>query len=89
MAASAALGGVGILLGMGVTAWGAIEHSRDRPAMEAEIRQELRSGLDAMWNDVLANFDDTVMGAVHHISSEIDVRLLLLYSAGAGPGARV
>jgi hypothetical protein len=85
-AASAALGPPGILLGAGITAWGAIEHSRDRPALEAELRQVLDAGLDAVWTAALANLDSTVLAPVRHISSTIDVSLFGLQSGyGALP----
>jgi hypothetical protein len=75
-AASAMLGGVGILLGMGITAWQAAEHSSAQPGLEAELRQQLGLGLDAVWSDALANLDTTVLVAVHHMSSNIDISLL-------------
>jgi hypothetical protein len=77
-AASAALGPPGILIGAGITAWGAIEHSRSRPALEAELREALRVGLDAVWIEALAHLEDTVLAPVRHISSTIDVNLLSL-----------
>lgn len=75
-AASAALGGVGILLGIGVSMWSAIDYDNARPAVEAEIRQQLTAGLDSVWNDTLANLDHTVLGPVHHMSTNIAVGLI-------------
>jgi hypothetical protein len=75
-AAAAAVGPVGILVGIGITAWGAVEHSKQRPALEAQLRESLSSALDEMWTSCLENFDSGVMGAVHHISGQVDMSLL-------------
>lgn len=75
-AVAAAVGPVGIVLGMGVTAWGAIEHSKERPALETQLRESLNSALEEMWHKLLENFESGVMGTVHHISGQIDIRLL-------------
>jgi hypothetical protein len=75
-AASAALGGVGMVLGIGVTMWSALEHAKALPALETEIRQQLRAGLDSVWSEASADLDNTVLGPVHHISSNIEVGLL-------------
>jgi hypothetical protein len=54
----------------------ALEHAKALPALETEIRQQLRSGLDFVWSEASADLDNTVLGPVHHISSNIEVGLL-------------
>ena len=73
-AAAAAIvgGGVGILISTGFTAWSIIEHEKDRPSLEVELSENLRSALNETSRILLGNRDQGVLAAVYHMSSNIE-----------------
>lgn len=71
-AAAAALGGVaGMVISLGATGIGAIAHAKERPELEAQLRQTLDAALDEMWHSLLEDPSSGVLAGVHHISGEI------------------
>lgn len=71
-AAAAALGGVaGMVLSLGATGIGAIAHAKERPELEAQLRQMLDAALDEMWHILIDDPSSSVLAGVHHISGEI------------------
>jgi hypothetical protein len=72
-AAAAAVGGVpGVLISLGATVYGAIQHENERPYMEARIRENLALVLDDMWTTLMDDPDTGVMAGVDHLSRQID-----------------
>ena len=71
-AAAIAGGGIGILISTGFTAWSIIEHEKDRPFLEAEISESLRSALNETSHILLEDRDQGVLAVVHHMSSHIE-----------------
>jgi hypothetical protein len=78
-AAGLALGGVGgILVSVGVSAWQAMEHEKDKAALEAELRANLRTALDGMWRYLSGDPQGGVLAPVRHMSARIENGLLSL-----------
>lgn len=72
-AAAAAVGGVpGVLISLGATVYGAIQHENERPYMEARIRENLALVLNDMWTTLMDDPDTGVMAGVNHLSRQIE-----------------
>jgi len=71
-AAMIAGGGVGVLISTGFTAWSIIEHEKERPLLEAELRENLRSALNETTRILLEDRDQGVLAAVQHMTSNIE-----------------
>ena len=72
-AAAAAVGGVaGIAISLGAAGFGAIAHEKERPEIEAQLRESLDAALVDMWQSLMDDPASGVMAGVHHISGQID-----------------
>ncbi|MBL8420435.1 MAG: hypothetical protein JNK92_07335 [Dechloromonas sp.] len=72
-AAAAAVGGVaGIAISLGAAGFGAIAYEKERPEIEAQLRESLDAALVDMWQSLMDDPARGVMAGVHHISGEID-----------------
>ena len=75
--AGLALGGVaGILISIGISGWQAVEHEKDKPVLEAELRSNLSAALDGMWYYLTKDPHGAVTVPVEHMSSQIENGLL-------------
>lgn len=75
-AAAAVVGGIpGMIISLGAAGFGAIENERDRPKLEALIRENLNPALDDMWRDLMENPATGVMAAVYYLSKQIEESL--------------
>lgn len=76
-AAAAVVGGVvGILIAIGATGLGAMAHEKDRPALEAQLRENLNVAIDEMRQSLTEDPATGVMAAVHHICGQIERNLV-------------
>ncbi len=72
-AASTIAGGFwGMLISTGSAVWGAVEYENDRPAMEAQLRENLDAALGVMWQDLVEDEHGGVTAMVHHMSAQIE-----------------
>ena len=72
-AAAAAVGGVaGMAISLGAAGFGAIAHEKERPEIEAQLRESLDAALGDMWQSLMEDPASGVMAGVHHISGQID-----------------
>ena len=72
-AAAAAVGGVaGMVISLGAAGFGAIAHEKERPEIEAQLRESLDAALGDMWQSLMEDPASGVMAGVHHISGQID-----------------
>lgn len=72
-AAAAAVGGVpGIIISMGAAGYGAITLDKERPEMEARLRESLSAALDDMWGRLVENDATGVMAGIHYLSRRIE-----------------
>ena len=75
--AGLAVGGVaGILISVGVSGWQAMEHEKNMPALEAELRSNLSAALDGMWHYLTEDPYRGVTAPVNHMSSQIENGIL-------------
>ncbi|MEA3274442.1 MAG: hypothetical protein U9Q81_03945 [Pseudomonadota bacterium] len=89
-AAALAAGGLpGILIAVGVSGWQAIEHEKDKPAMEAQLRANLSSALDEMRRKLMEDPHRGVMGAVTHMKLQIENGLLSAQIESEQPDRRL
>ena len=71
-AAAAAVGGVaGMAISLGVAGIGAIAYEKERPEIEAQLRNSLDAALGEMWRSLVEDPAGGVMAGVHHISGQI------------------
>ena len=71
-AAAAAVGGVaGMVISLGAAGFGAIAHEKERPEIEAQLRESLDAALGDMWWSLVEDPASGVMAGVHHISGQI------------------
>lgn len=71
-AASAVVGGVaGMVISLGAAGFGAIAHERERPEMEAQLRESLDTALDEMWHSLMEDPATGVMAGVYYLSGQI------------------
>ena len=71
-AAAIAGGGLGVVISAGFTAWSMIEYEKDRPSLEAELRENLWMALNETSRILLEDRDQGVLAAVHHMSLHIE-----------------
>lgn len=72
-AAAAAVGGVaGMVISLGAAGFGALAHESERPALEAQLRENLAAALDEQWRTLTEDPASSVMAAVDHIAGQIE-----------------
>lgn len=72
-AAAAAAGGVaGIVISLGAAGFGAFAHEKDRPEMEAQLRENLDAALDDTWQRLMEDPATGVLAGVFHIATQIE-----------------
>lgn len=72
-AAAALVGGVaGVAISLGAAGYGAAKHEKDRPKMEAQLRENLNAALDDMYRELLEDPARGVMAGVHSVSGQIE-----------------
>ena len=75
-AAAAVVGGIpGMIISLGAAGFGAMAHEKDRPKLEALLRENLTPVLDDMWRDLMEDPAAGVMAAVYHLSKQIKASL--------------
>jgi hypothetical protein len=75
-AASTIVGGFwGVLISTGSTVWGAVAYENDKPAMEAQLRENLDAALAVMWQDLVEDEHAGVMAIVQRMSTQIETAL--------------
>lgn len=80
-AAAAVVGGIpGVIISLGAVGFGAMEHEKDRPKLEALLRKNLNPALDDMWRDLMENQATGVMAAVYYLSKQIEESLAKTYA---------
>ena len=81
-AAAAAVGGpAGILISIGAFGWGAYMHERDKPALEAQLRDSLDDALQEMWRYMAEDPRTGVTAPVRHMSARIERGVSVPYAA--------
>jgi hypothetical protein len=86
-AAAAAVGGVaGAVISLGAAGIGAMTHEKERPEMEAQLRESLNAALDDMWHSLMEDPATGVMAAVDHIAGQVEGSLIRSRGATGGPG---
>lgn len=71
-AAAAVVGGVaGLVISLGATGIGAIAHAKERPAIEAQLRENLNAALDDMCRSLIDDPATGVMAGIHYLSEQI------------------
>jgi hypothetical protein len=76
-AAAAAVGGVaGAVISLGAAGIGAMTHEKERPEMEAELRETLNAALDDMWQNLMENPATGVLAGVNHIAGQVEGSLI-------------
>ena len=75
-AAAAVGGGAGVIISFGAAGYGAITHEKERPKMEAQLRESLRLALDDMWLDLMEDPATGVMAEVYDLSERIEGSLV-------------
>ena len=72
-AAAAVVGGVaGVAISLGAAGFGAIAHEKERPEIEALLRESLDAALGDMWLSLMEDPASGVLAGVHHISGQIE-----------------
>jgi len=72
-AAAAVVGGVaGVAISLGAAGFGAIAHEKERPEIEAMLRESLNAALSDMWLGLMEDPASGVMAGVNHISGQIE-----------------
>jgi hypothetical protein len=85
-AASTIVGGFwGMLISTGSAVWGAVEYENDKPAMEAQLRENLGAALGVMWQDLMEDEHAGVMAMVHHMSTQIEAAVFQPVQAPLSP----
>ncbi len=81
-AAAAVVGGpVGVLISVGAFGLGAYAHERDKPALEARLRDSLDSALQEMWRYMVEDPRTGVTAPFRHMSARIEGGVLVPYTA--------
>jgi hypothetical protein len=76
-AAAAAVGGVaGAVISLGAAGIGAMTHEKERPEMEAQLRESLNAALGDMWRSLMEDPATGVMAAVDHIATQVEGSLI-------------
>lgn len=72
-AAAAAFGGVaGMVISLAAASFDAIAHEKQRPDMEAHLRESLNAAADDMWFSLMYDPATGVMAGAHYISEQIE-----------------
>jgi hypothetical protein len=72
-AAAALVGGFwGVLISTGAAAWSMAEHDREKPGLEAQLRGNLNTMLDVIWQDLVEDSHGGVTAVVSHMSMQIE-----------------
>jgi hypothetical protein len=75
-AAAAVVGGIpGMIISLGAAGFGAVKHEKDRPNLEAVLRENLTPVQDDMWRDLMEDPAAGVMAAVYSLSKQIEASL--------------
>ena len=75
-AAAAVVGGPpGMIISLGAAGFGAMAHEKERPELEALLRENLNPVLDDMWRDLMKNPATGVMAGVYYLSKQIEENL--------------
>jgi len=84
--ASTLVGGYwGIAISAGSAAYAAVEYDHEKPAIEAQLRENLDAALNLMWQELVEDPRGGVTALVHHMSTQIEDTSR---TAGSGkPGA--
>lgn len=77
-------GHLGVFISMGAATWSATAHQNDKASMEAQLRNNLDSMLDLMWQDLVVDTHGGVTAAVHHMSKQIEYSVFTLDPTGSG-----
>jgi hypothetical protein len=73
-AAAALAGGFwGVLISAGATAWSVSEHEHDKFMMEAQLRGNLDTMLEVMWQELVEDTHAGVTAVVQHMSAQIEL----------------
>jgi hypothetical protein len=75
-AAAVVGGGAGVIISFGAAGFGAIAHEKERPKMEAQLRESLGLVLDDMWLALVEDPGTGVMAEVYHLSGQIEGSLV-------------
>lgn len=71
-AAAAVVGGVGgVIISLGALGFGAIGHEKERPEMEAQLRESLNAALDDMWLSLMESPTTGVLAGVYYIAEQV------------------
>jgi hypothetical protein len=71
--ASTIVGGFwGLVISAGSAAYGFLEHENDKPAMEAQLRENLDAALDLIWQDLVEDQRGGVAALMYHVSTQIE-----------------
>jgi hypothetical protein len=75
-AAAAVVGGpAGFAISLGITGLGVAEHNKQKPELEAQLREILGPAMEQMQRNLLDDPRYGVLGAVNHINSQIEQAL--------------
>lgn len=75
-AAAAIFGGIaGMMITLGAAGISAIAHESGRPAMEAQLRDNLEAAVDEMSRSLLEDARSGVLAGVYHIAGQVEERL--------------
>lgn len=73
VAASTLVGGpLGAVISVAAASWGVVEHDRDRPAMERQLRISLDVAFVVVWQELVEDDQAGVLAPVHHLSTQIE-----------------
>lgn len=71
--ASAIMGGFwGVIITAGSTVWGVTEHEHDKPAMEAQLLENLDAALELIWHELVEDQRGGITALVHLMSVQIE-----------------
>jgi hypothetical protein len=72
-AASTIVGGfLGLVISAGSAAYGYMVHEKDKPALEAQLRENLDAALDLIWQDLVVDQRGGVAALMYHLSTQIE-----------------
>jgi hypothetical protein len=66
---------LGVFISAGVVVWSAVSHDRQRPEIEAQLREALDAGLDEMWQVLMEDPQLGVLSPVFHMTAQIETGL--------------
>ncbi|MGE5320959.1 MAG: hypothetical protein ACM3KD_12310 [Hyphomicrobiaceae bacterium] len=89
-AAAVVGGGAGVIISFGAAGFGAMEYEKERPKMEAQLRETLSLALDDAWRDLMEDPATGVMAEVYYLSEHIEGSLVktLILPAPLEPAPR-